>query len=187
MAVEERWIAMRPWMDAILAELDLAGGRVAEAEERLRDAWSLSLVLGDWCWQGMTARGLGLAAFARGNLSQAMRWLEEAGRRARRSHDRYVWIHAWVQDAVCRVTVAAELPRAVDDVTCLAELAARTSQPDFVVRADLHRAALGVPSARGRAATLAATIDNPALARMAESKRPRAVRRLSTATSPGHG
>jgi DNA-binding SARP family transcriptional activator len=188
MAIEERWIAMLPWMDAILAELDLTGGRVAEAEERLRDAWSLSLVLGDWCWQGMAARGLGLVAFARGNLPQAMRWLEEAGRRAQQRHDRYVWIHAWVQDAVCRVTVAAELPRAVADVARLAELAARTSQPDFVVRADLHRAALGVPSAQDRARTLAATIDNPALARIAESKRPGATRRLrSTVTSPATG
>lgn len=185
LAADERWTAMLPWMDAILAELDLAGGRVADAERRLEGAWSLSLVLGDWCWQGMAARGLGLAAFARGSLPLAVRWLDEAVRRAGRGHDRYVWTQAWVQDAVCRVTVAAELPRAGADVARLAELAARSRQPDFVVRADLHRAALGVPAARDRARALAATIDNPALTRMADRKRPVTRRRTPRGRQTG--
>ena len=68
LAMEERWTAMLPWMEANLAELDLAQGRVDDAERRLRHAWSMSLVLDDWCWQGMTARGLGLVAFARGDI-----------------------------------------------------------------------------------------------------------------------
>lgn len=106
LAVEERWTAMLPWMEAILADLDLANGRVGQAERRLRHAWSLGLVLNDWCWQAMAARGLGLAAFARGDLPGALRWLEEAGRRAAHDHDRYAWIHAWTQEATCRVTVA---------------------------------------------------------------------------------
>jgi DNA-binding SARP family transcriptional activator len=170
LAGEERWIAMLPWMDAILAELDLEAGRVADAERRLRGAWSMSNVLGDWCWQGMTARGLGLAAFARGDLRGAIGWLDEAVRRAERDHDRYVWVHAWVQDGVCRVTVPAGLPRARADVARLATIATSSRQPDFTVRADLHRAALGVPGARDRARAVAATLDNPALARMAARK-----------------
>jgi len=51
-AAEERWTAMLPWMEAIQAELDLADGKIDQADRRLRRAWSLSLVLGDWCWQG---------------------------------------------------------------------------------------------------------------------------------------
>jgi DNA-binding SARP family transcriptional activator len=148
LAVEERWTAMLPWMEAILADLDLADGRVGQAERRLRHAWSLGLVLNDWCWQAMAARGLGLAAFARGDLPGALRWLEEAGRRAAHDHDRYAWIHAWTQEATCRVTVAARLPRAKADVSLLAALAAGSQQPGFAARANLHRAALGASSAR---------------------------------------
>ena len=137
---------MLPWMEAILAELDLADGKVDQADRRLRRAWSLSLVLGDWCWQGMTARGLGLGAFARGDLPEALRWLDEAVRRAAEDVDRYAWIHAWVQQAVCRVTVAARLPRSVADVTRLANLAVRSDQPEFTALAERHRSALQTPS-----------------------------------------
>jgi DNA-binding SARP family transcriptional activator len=155
MAAEERWTAMLPWMEAILAELDLAAGRVAQAERRLRHAWSLSQVLGDWCWQGMTARGLGMVAYARDDIPEATRWLDEAARRARQDHDRYVWIHAWVQEARCQVSVAGGLPHAEADVARLGRLAAATCQPDFAARADLHRAALGNRQARDRVPAVA--------------------------------
>jgi DNA-binding SARP family transcriptional activator len=171
MATEERWTAMLPWMEAIVAELDLAAGRVDQAGRRLRHAWSMSLVLGDWCWQGMTARGLGLVAFAGGDIPEAMRWLDQADQRARQDHDRYVWIHAWVQEARCRVSVAAGLPRAAAEVTRLARIAAASHQPDFAVRADLHWAALGAPDAQERARARASTLDNPSLAAAGASHR----------------
>jgi len=163
---DEHWIAMQPYFDVVIAELELASGQTAEAKQRLRRAWSLSLVLGDWCWQGLAARGLGLVAFARGDIEQALRWLDEASRRAGRPDDRYAWIHAWVHEAICRVTVAAELPRATSDVRRLAAIAAESNQPDFLVRADLLGVGLGQPSALARARAVAATIDNPALSRM---------------------
>ncbi len=147
LAEGERWTAMLPWMESILAELDLASGRVDDASRRLAHAWSLSLVLGDWCWQAMAARGRGLVAFARGDLPEALRWLEEAGRRAAQDHDRYAWIHAWVQEAVCRVTVAAQLPQAGTETARLATIAAKSHQPEFAMRARQHRAALGARSA----------------------------------------
>jgi len=171
MAIEERWTAMQPWMDVMVAEVDLALGRVVQAEQRLCQAWSMSLVLGDWCWQAMTARGLGLAAFARGDADQALRWLDEAKRRAEGPHDRYVWIHAWVQEAICRITVAMESPRAKAEVARLAVVAATSNQPDFTIRADLYRATLGERSARDHARAMAAKIDNPALARLAAGHR----------------
>lgn len=146
-----------------MADLDLATGKIDEAGRRLQHAWSLSNVLGDWCCQGMTARGPGLVSFARGDVSGAMRWLDEARRRARQDHDRYVWIHPWVQDALGRVTVAAHMERADADIGQLAQLATQSHQPDFAVRAELHRAELGRSSALARARTLAARIDNPAL------------------------
>ncbi|HEY8474761.1 MAG TPA: hypothetical protein VIL37_19340 [Natronosporangium sp.] len=149
-AREEQWTAIQPWLEAMLAQLDLASGNVDRAELRLRHAWSLSLVLNDWCWQGLAAGGLGLVAFARGDLPEALRWLAEADRRAWADPDRYTWIHAWVQDALCQVTVAAGLPRASGDVRRLARIAAAASLPDFTVRAQRHHAALG---ARAVAAT----------------------------------
>ena len=51
-----------------------------------------------------------------------------------------------VQDAVCQVTVAAELPRAKADVSRLATLAARSHQPEFAARASHHSAALVTPA-----------------------------------------
>jgi hypothetical protein len=50
---------------------------------------------------------------------------------------------------VCRVSVAARLPRAVADVTRLANLAARSDQPDFTARAERHRMALRAPFTSG--------------------------------------
>ena len=82
-------------------------------------------------------------------LPEALRWLDEAVRRAAEDLDRYAWIHAWVQEAVCRVTVAARLPRAVADVTRLANLAARSDQPEFTARAQRHHLALQTPSTPG--------------------------------------
>jgi hypothetical protein len=62
----------------------------------------------------------GLVAFARDDLPGALRWLDDATRRADSGHDRYAWIHAFTQEAVCQVTVAARLPRAKGDVARLA-------------------------------------------------------------------
>lgn len=142
LAVEERWTPMLPWIEAFLAELDLTAGRVEVAGRRLRHAWSLSSVLGDWCWQAMTARGLGLVAFAHGDADEAVRWLDEAATRAARRHDHNPWVDAFTQDALCRVAVAADLPRAGADLRRLAGLAVSTHQPDFTTRVRVHQAAL---------------------------------------------
>jgi ATP/maltotriose-dependent transcriptional regulator MalT len=142
LAMEERWTPMLPWIEAFLAELDLAAGRIEVAGQRLRHAWSLSSVLGDSCWQAMTARGLGLVAFALGNADEAVRWLDEAATRAARRHDHNPWVDAFIRDALCRVAVAARLPRAGADLRTLAALAVRTHQPDFARSVRLHQAAL---------------------------------------------
>jgi DNA-binding SARP family transcriptional activator len=141
LAVEERWTTILPWMDAFLGELDLAAGRGETAERRLRHAWSVSQILGDWTWQAMAARGLGMVAFARGDAEEAVRWLDEATSRAARGHDRNPWVEAFTREALCRVVVAAQLPRAEADLCKLAVLATSTHQPDFMIRAREHQAA----------------------------------------------
>jgi len=142
LAVDQHWTTMLPWTEALLAELDLAAGRVEVAARRLQHAWSLSSVLGDWTWQAMTARGLGLVAFARGDADGAVRWLDVATSRAVHRHDHNPWIDAYARDALCRVAAAARLPRARADLRQLAALAVRTHQPDFTARVRAHQTAL---------------------------------------------
>lgn len=50
-------------------------------------------------------------------------------------------------------------------VTDLEAVAARTGMNELLVRAQLHRALLGMPGARESAAVFAARIDNPAVLR----------------------
>jgi DNA-binding SARP family transcriptional activator len=160
----ERWMAFLPWPEALKAELDLRAGRVDAAAEQLEHAWALATHLGDPCWEGMAARGLGLLSAARGDQPGATAWLTEARTRCNRTTDRYQWVSAHVLDAVVGLAIdhgeEAEAARLAD---ALASLAARGDMRELVVRAHLHRSRLGDPSALTTAGVLAADIDNPAL------------------------
>ena len=160
----ERWMAFLPWPEALKAELDLRAGRVDAAAEQLEHAWALATHLGDPCWEGMAARGLGLISAARGDQPGATAWLTEARTRCNRTTDRYQWVSAHVLDAVVGLAIdhgeEAEAARLAD---ALASLAARGDMRELVVRAHLHRSRLGDPSALTTAGVLAADIDNPAL------------------------
>lgn len=162
MAFEQRWTAILPWIDSIFADIDLAAGRVAAAEARLRKAWALSSTLDDPCLQSLTARGLGLVAFAGDNVIDALHWLDVAVQKACLERDRNVSAQIWAQEALCRVTVAAQLPRAAVDVAELAKQASATHQPDLAIRAELHRAELGKASVPTAARSIAANLDSPA-------------------------
>jgi hypothetical protein len=59
----ERWLAFLPWPESFSAELDALDGRTQQAERRLTEAFALACQLGDPCWEGVTARGLGLLEF----------------------------------------------------------------------------------------------------------------------------
>jgi tetratricopeptide (TPR) repeat protein len=160
----ERWMAFLPWPEALQAELDLRAGRVDVAADQLEHAWALACHLGDPCWEGTTARGLGLLSAARGDHAGAMAWLTEARTRCNRTTDRYQWVSAYVLDAAIATALdhddVAEGARLVD---ALASLAARGDMRELVVRAHLHRGRLGDTSALATARLLAAGIDNPAL------------------------
>jgi DNA-binding SARP family transcriptional activator len=161
----ERWMAFLPWPEALQADLDLRAGRVEAAADQLEHAWALACHIGDPCWEGMCARGLGLLHAARGDHAAARTWLTEARTRCNRTTDRYQWVSAYVLDAVVATALdrddVAEGARQVD---ALASLAARGDMRELVVRAHLHRSRLGDRSALATARLLAAGIDNPALA-----------------------
>jgi hypothetical protein len=158
-------MAFLPWPEALQADLDLRAGRVEAAADQLEHAWALACHIGDPCWEGMAARGLGLLSAARGDHAAAGAWLTEAHTRCNRTTDHYQWVSAHVLDAA----VGAALDREeVDEGTRLADaladaLAARSDMRELVVRAHLHRARLGDASALATARLLAAGIDNPAL------------------------
>jgi hypothetical protein len=164
---EQRWMAFLPWPEALKGELDLRADRVDDAGDQFEHAWSLACQLGDPCWEGMAARGLGLLNATRGDHATAAAWLAEAHSRCNRVADRYQWVRAHVLDAMATFALdhddQAQARRLVD---ALASLAARSDMRELVVRAHLHRSRLGDPTALASARLLAAGIDNPALTRL---------------------
>jgi tetratricopeptide (TPR) repeat protein len=160
----ERWLAFWPWPEAFGAELDMVQGREKLAEQRLAEAFALACQLGDPCWEGVTARALGLLE-ARRNPDLALTTLLDARSRCARWPDAYQWVHGYVLDAVCTVAVETGCPDALTKANDLLELAAHANMRELVSRAQLHRASLGVPGADEAAVLAGAYIDNPALHR----------------------
>lgn len=167
---EERWLSFQPWPQSLRGELDVRSGDLDGAAGALETAWALACQLGDPCWEGMAARGLGLLSVARGDDRRSTAWFAEAVARSNRTSDRYQWVHAHALDA----TITAALDRD-DDATAraliptLSTLAARADMRELVVRALLHRARLGDTDARSSARLLARDIDNPALGELISS------------------
>jgi DNA-binding SARP family transcriptional activator len=160
----ERWVAFWPWPEAFGAELDMVHGRETVAEQRLAEAFALACQLGDPCWEGVTARAIGLLE-ARRNPDLALTTLLDARARCARWPDAYQWVHGYVLDAVCTVAVETDSPDALTTANDLLGLAARADMRELVSRAQFHRASLGVPGADEAAVLAGADIDNPALRR----------------------
>jgi DNA-binding SARP family transcriptional activator len=164
---EQRWIAFLPWPQALRAELDLQAGDVERAAEGLEQAWAMAVQLGDPCWEGMAARGLGLLYGGRGDHVAAIGWLTEAADRCNRTPDRYQWIRAHVLDtAIIAALDRDDADRARPLLAALRTLSARCDLRELVVRAALHSARLGDPVALNSARLLAADIDNTELHRL---------------------
>jgi DNA-binding SARP family transcriptional activator len=162
---EQRWLAFLPWPQTLQADLDLGAGDVEGAADGLERAWALAEQLGDPCWQGMAARGLGLLHAGRGDGATAASWLTEATARAKRQPDRYQWVHAHVLDAAAGNAAAnGDTERARSLAGALGALAARCDLRELLVRAWVHRARLGEPEALATARLLGDGVDNPALA-----------------------
>ncbi|MCU1676942.1 MAG: hypothetical protein JWM93_1700 [Frankiales bacterium] len=168
----ERWAAFRPWPEALRAELDLRGGRVDVAAERVERAFRLACQLADPCWEGMTMRLRGLISAAQGDHAAAYDLLVDARGRTTRVGDPYQWVHAHVLDALADVAIRTGAPNAEAVVEALARLSGRTGMRELAARAQLHRARLGDAQAHEAARLLASEIDNPALVRSLTPGRP---------------
>lgn len=163
MARSEGWVAFTPWPEALRGEVELLEGDVDAAHARLERAFALGCQLGDPCWEGLAARGLGRVAALRDDVDEALRWLTDARQRSSRLPDGYVWVEAYTLDALCAVAVDHGLASASEWVEDLASLAARGGMRELAVRACLHRAALGDAAAATAARMFATGIDSPAL------------------------
>ncbi|MCU1392439.1 MAG: hypothetical protein JWM34_867 [Ilumatobacteraceae bacterium] len=163
---EQRWMAFLPWPQAIRAELEVGSGRLGDGVAQLDRAFALSCQLGDPCWEGMTARLLGLLCAQRGDLTAASTWLDEGRRRSGAVTDPYQWVRAYVLDAMVEVAIAAgDLARAGSLTEQLSVLAARCELREMVARALVHQWRLGDAKALDAARLLADRIDNPGLRR----------------------
>jgi tetratricopeptide (TPR) repeat protein len=165
-ARNENWTAFTPWPEALRGDVDLATGATDAAVERYEHAFALGCQIGDPCWEGIAARGIGLAAADRGEMHKALEWLGEARSRCVRLPDAYLWVEGYTLDALCSLAVEHRLPAAPAWIEELATLAARTGMREFAVRAHVYRGRLGDESTLTAARLLAAEIDNPALTRL---------------------
>jgi DNA-binding SARP family transcriptional activator len=161
---QQRWVAFQPWPQALQAELHLQIGDLDKAADAMAQAWLLACQIGDPCWEGLAARGLGLLHARRGDHNGAAEWLAEEQSRAIRVPDRYQWLHAHVLDAATAYAIErGDRAQARRLASALRSLAARCGLRELVVRAHLHQYRLGESAALSAARMLAADIDNPAL------------------------
>jgi len=159
------WMTFLAWPQALLGTVDLAEHRIDEASDAFEAAFALGCQIGDPCWEGMGARGIGLVHLARGRADEGIRWLDDARVRCIRIPDAYLWIHAYCLDTLCAAGIENRVPGAERWVADLEAVAARTGMNEMLVRAQLHRAALAMPGALDLARVFADGIDNPAVLR----------------------
>jgi DNA-binding SARP family transcriptional activator len=159
----ERWTAFEPWPESLRGDVDLALGHVDAAEERYEHAFALGCQVGDPCWEGVAARGLGAVAAARGQVDEAITWFLDARQRSVRLPDGYRWVDAYTLDALAALAVDRGDPRARAWANELALLAAGAGMRELLCRAYGHQAALGDRVAATAAAALSDEIDTPLL------------------------
>jgi hypothetical protein len=152
---------VHPLPEALLADVDLAEGRIDAAAAGYEHAYALALQLGDPCWEGIAGRGLGLVADRRGDVETALRRVGEARARCVRLPDAWLWVEGYCLDALCGLGRAHNHPDAARWVADLEGLAARTGMRELAARAYVHRSRLGDPAAASAARVLAAEVDNP--------------------------
>ena len=136
LVADTRWVSFRPWPLAISAEINLAAGAdPLTLRHDLDDAFALSCTLGDPCWEGATARAIGLTHTAVGEHDKALEWIDQSRRRCLRETDTYVAMHAAILDTEATISAAAgQQTRADEAGRALVALATRCHMDDFLAR-----------------------------------------------------
>jgi hypothetical protein len=126
-------------------------------------AFAVGCQIGDPCWEGLGARGIGLCHLADGRVDDGFDWLADAARRCVRIPDAYLWIEAYCLDVLAEHGIEHDRPEVPAWIERLEDLAARTGMREMLVRSHLHRVALGDITAMDAARLFARDIDNPRL------------------------
>jgi DNA-binding SARP family transcriptional activator len=166
---QDHWLSFMPWPQTLRGEVELARGDVASATALLEQSFARACQLGDPCWEGMSARGLAVAAAAGGEPGRAFDVLNDARARANRLNDPYVWLDSYILDAQCTLGRAHGHPQTSAWVAELRELASRHGMRELTVRSLVHGAALGGPGDADGARLMAAELDNPEIHRLVAS------------------
>jgi hypothetical protein len=134
---EQRWIAFRPWPQALLSQIRLRyGDPPSTVRSRLEDAFALSCQLADPCWEGAAARSIALTHVAEAALTPALDWLSEGRRRCMRETNRYVAIQVEILADQTEISLAQGNTRDADTFAReWLSLAARTHMDAHVTRA----------------------------------------------------
>ncbi len=164
LAERDHWLSFLPWPQALLGQVLLSQGDLASAEESLAQSFARACQIGDPCWEGISARGLGLVTEASGDIDHAFKLLLDARSRCNRLADPYVWLDVHILDALCEMGRRHGHPQTGDWVDLMHDRASRTGMRELTVRAMIHGAALGNRGDAAVAAMLAVDIDNPQLA-----------------------
>jgi tetratricopeptide (TPR) repeat protein len=105
LAEQERWTAFRPWPEAWIAHARLAAGDdPAEVRAGVETTFALAKQLQDPCWEGVSAKMLGLTYVAEGDYETGLSWIANAGLWCSRVSDAYHWVEV---DALCAESRAA--------------------------------------------------------------------------------
>lgn len=162
-AEQEGWTSFVAWPESFSGDCFLADGDVDAAADAYEHAFALGCQIGDPCWEGVGARGIGLVKARRGLIDEAIDWLDEARTRCVRISDAYMWVECYCQDALCQIATAHDLENAPRFVEELEARSASRGFLEFVARAHLHRFHQGDEKALDAATVLAANIANPLL------------------------
>ena len=158
-----RWTAFVPLPESLLAEVDLLEGNLDDAAAAFEHAYALALQLGDPCWEGIAARGIGLVADRRGDVEAALHWVTEARSRCTRLPDAWLWVEGYCLDALCTLGIAHGRSETGSWIAELEALATRTGMRELIARAYQHRYNQGDDKSGLAARVLAAEVDNPAI------------------------
>jgi DNA-binding SARP family transcriptional activator len=158
-----RWKAFVPWSQVIRSEALAEAGDWDAASQEAEVAYALSCELGDPCWEGMSARAIGMIAKHNGDLEGARSWISDARRRCDRVPDRYVWVSAYIGLAELELGLESGPTAARAAAERLREDAIRADLPEFLAWALIHQAELGDMAQAPLARAAAAGVSNPSL------------------------